>query len=59
MSKVIVQLLIDDQILNKFKTICYEAGIKFEIAVEESMREVIEKWVDPAFREEWFTQFRK
>ena len=59
MTKALVQLLLDDQILNKYKIIFYEAGTKVETAFEASMRDVIEMWnTDPEFRENWLKPFR-
>ena len=59
MTKALVQLLLDDQILNKYKIICYKAGIKFETAFEALMRDVIETWnTDPEFRVNWLKDLR-
>ncbi len=57
--KTMVQLLIDDQILNKYKTICYNSKLKFDDVIEESMQKVILKWKGPVFKEEWLKSFRK
>ncbi len=60
MAKAILQLLVDKQILNKYKSICHEAGIELEIAFEASMRSVIEKWdTDTDFKENWLKPYRR